>query len=340
MARNTHTVMKNYIELEGRDKNPPPPEAQINQASVLVNQMLINFILDQENDKLKQKKQFLDSPEARSSQLQNGESFGKSLTQILQQMLQDYNLLIQTQNCKVKTKIKVMPFGIIQEMEKNKMIDQIQEEITRIFKNKYKIGVISDHKIVGKEVKEENSDKQITEEIEPVKTEITDLQTHIIIVISTIYLMSLDGLQPRQYRQLLRTQQFQTLPKDKLVFLLHNWQELPTLGNLIKLKFPNNNQNNLVLLKVLQANLSPKPSISTSQSSETSSSNIIPISTPYVHQVQQEQDHLLHSPVAVSFPPINPSNIIQLSVVNTQHNDMLQPILKTLDKAIPINQQG
>ncbi|KAA6366953.1 MAG: hypothetical protein EZS28_037520, partial [Streblomastix strix] len=44
-------------------------------------------------------------------------------------------------------------------------------------------------------------------------------------------------------------------------------------------------------------------------SSETTSSNIIPIPTPSVHQVQQEQGHLLLPPVAVSPPPINPTNI-------------------------------
>ncbi|KAA6360834.1 MAG: hypothetical protein EZS28_043639, partial [Streblomastix strix] len=55
--------------------------------------------------------------------------------------------------------------------------------------------------------------------------------------------------------------------------------------------------------------LSTQPSISTSQSSETTSSNIIPIPTPSVHQVQQEQNHLLLPPVAVSPPPINPTNI-------------------------------
>ncbi|KAA6396716.1 MAG: hypothetical protein EZS28_007753 [Streblomastix strix] len=54
---------------------------------------------------------------------------------------------------------------------------------------------------------------------------------------------------------------------------------------------------------------STTPSISTSQSSETTSFNIIPIPILSVQQVQQEQGHLPLPPVAVSPPPINPANI-------------------------------
>ncbi|KAA6366027.1 MAG: hypothetical protein EZS28_038446, partial [Streblomastix strix] len=68
------------------------------------------------------------------------------------------------------------------------------------------------------------------------------------------------------------------------------------------------------------------PSISTSQSSETTSSNIIPIPTPSVQQVQQEQDHLLHPPVAVSPPPINPANIELPPVDNTLPDNITQSI--------------
>ncbi|KAA6367765.1 MAG: hypothetical protein EZS28_036710 [Streblomastix strix] len=69
-----------------------------------------------------------------------------------------------------------------------------------------------------------------------------------------------------------------------------------------------------------------KPSRSTSQSFETSSSNIIPNTTPSGQQVQQEQDHLLHPPVAASPPPINPSNIELPPVVDTQPIKMTQPV--------------
>ncbi|KAA6396922.1 MAG: hypothetical protein EZS28_007550 [Streblomastix strix] len=62
------------------------------------------------------------------------------------------------------------------------------------------------------------------------------------------------------------------------------------------------------------------------QSSETTSSNIISIPTPSEHQIQQEQDHLLHPPVAVSPYSINPSNIQLPPVVDSQPNDMIQPV--------------
>ncbi|KAA6354534.1 MAG: hypothetical protein EZS28_049939, partial [Streblomastix strix] len=72
--------------------------------------------------------------------------------------------------------------------------------------------------------------------------------------------------------------------------------------------------------------LSTQPSISTSQSSETTSSNIIPIPTPSVHQVQQEQGHLLLPPVAVSAPSINPANIELPPLVDTLPDNTTQPI--------------
>ncbi|KAA6363032.1 MAG: hypothetical protein EZS28_041441, partial [Streblomastix strix] len=75
----------------------------------------------------------------------------------------------------------------------------------------------------------------------------------------------------------------------------------------------NNNQNSQLLLKI-------------TTSFKTSSSNIISIPTPSVHQVQQEQDHLLHLPIAVSPPPIIPSNIELPPIVNTQPNNITQPV--------------
>ncbi|KAA6332412.1 MAG: hypothetical protein EZS28_053278, partial [Streblomastix strix] len=72
--------------------------------------------------------------------------------------------------------------------------------------------------------------------------------------------------------------------------------------------------------------LSTQPSITTSQSSETTSSNIIPIPTPSVHQVQQEQDHLLLPPVAVSPPPINNTNIELPPVADVHTENTIQPI--------------
>ncbi|KAA6369107.1 MAG: hypothetical protein EZS28_035368, partial [Streblomastix strix] len=66
--------------------------------------------------------------------------------------------------------------------------------------------------------------------------------------------------------------------------------------------------------------------IITSQSSETISSNIIPIPTPSMQQIQQEQDHLLHPPVAVSPPPIIPSNVELPPVVEIQPNIIIQSV--------------
>ncbi|KAA6353882.1 MAG: hypothetical protein EZS28_050591, partial [Streblomastix strix] len=86
--------------------------------------------------------------------------------------------------------------------------------------------------------------------------------------------------------------------------------------------------------------LSTQPSITTSQSSETTSSNIIPIPTPSVHQVQQEQGHLLLPPVAVSPPPINPTNIELPPVVEVLPNDTTQPVNNILiPQQQPQNQQ-
>ncbi|KAA6396366.1 MAG: hypothetical protein EZS28_008112 [Streblomastix strix] len=79
------------------------------------------------------KTQSEDTPEAKPSQLQIGQSFGRSLTQIQNQILQDYNLLYRTQKINAKEKIKVLHFGIIQERDTDRMIDQIQRLITRIF---------------------------------------------------------------------------------------------------------------------------------------------------------------------------------------------------------------
>ncbi|KAA6352952.1 MAG: hypothetical protein EZS28_051521, partial [Streblomastix strix] len=54
--------------------------------------------------------------------------------------------------------------------------------------------------------------------------------------------------------------------------------------------------------------------------------NIIPIPTPSVYQVQQEQDHLLHPTVAMSPPPINLSNIELYPTIDTKHDGMIQPV--------------
>ncbi|KAA6353830.1 MAG: hypothetical protein EZS28_050643, partial [Streblomastix strix] len=88
------------------------------------------------------------------------------------------------------------------------------------------------------------------------------------------------------------------------------------------------------------------PSISTSQSSETTSSNIIPIPTPSVHQVQQEKGHLLLPPVAVSPPPINSANIELPPAVGALPDNTTQPInyilipqLQAQDQQQLVNQQ-
>ncbi|KAA6393334.1 MAG: hypothetical protein EZS28_011138 [Streblomastix strix] len=86
--------------------------------------------------------------------------------------------------------------------------------------------------------------------------------------------------------------------------------------------------------------LSSLPSLSTSQSSETTSSNIIPIPTPSVHQVQQEQEHLFHPPVAVSPPPINATYIKLPPVVEVLPDNTTQPINNILiPQQHPQNQQ-
>ncbi|KAA6365690.1 MAG: hypothetical protein EZS28_038784 [Streblomastix strix] len=180
-------------------------------------------------------------------------------------MLQDYNLLFQTLNTKAKIRIKVLPFGIIQERETDRMIGQIQEEISRIFDIDIILEMTSDRKVEDKEEEEEITEEEVIEEIEAVVIEIAGQQTHNIMQQITIY------PQPQVYQ------------------------------------------------------LAIQPSISTSQSSETTSSNIILIPTPSMQQVQQEQDHLLHPPVAVSPPLINPSNIELPPVVDTQPNNMLVP---------------
>ncbi|KAA6363663.1 MAG: hypothetical protein EZS28_040810, partial [Streblomastix strix] len=70
--------------------------------------------------------------------------------------------------------------------------------------------------------------------------------------------------------------------------------------------------------------LSTQSPISTSQSSETTNSNIIPIQTPGAHKVQQKQDRFL-LPCAAVYPlPINPTNIELPPTVDTQQNDMIQ----------------
>ncbi|KAA6375928.1 MAG: hypothetical protein EZS28_028544 [Streblomastix strix] len=68
------------------------------------------------------------------------------------------------------------------------------------------------------------------------------------------------------------------------------------------------------------------PSISTSQSSENTNSIIISIPIPNVDQVQQEQDHLFCPSVAISPPPIVPSNNELPPVADTQLCNITQTI--------------
>ncbi|KAA6373291.1 MAG: hypothetical protein EZS28_031183, partial [Streblomastix strix] len=49
-----------------------------------------------------------------------------------------------------------------------------------------------------------------------------------------------------------------------------------------------------------------------------------------MHQIQQEQDHFLHPPVAMSHPLINPSNIELPSADDIQHNDTIQRVINIL----------
>ncbi|KAA6379587.1 MAG: hypothetical protein EZS28_024885 [Streblomastix strix] len=209
------------------------------------------------------------------------------------------------------------------------MIDQIREEIIRISILDIILKIILNCKFGDKEEEEEITEEEVLEEAEAAVIEITGQRTHI--TIATICLVQPHGFQLNQFLQLLRILLLQTFLQDKLVVQLTNWQELLTPGHQIKLKLLNNNKNIQLILK---------PSISTSQSSETTSSYINPIPTPNEQQVQQEQDHLLHPPVAVSPPPINTSNIELPSVVDTQPNNMIQPVnSKLISQILAQNQK-
>ncbi|KAA6363803.1 MAG: hypothetical protein EZS28_040670, partial [Streblomastix strix] len=75
-------------------------------------------------------------------------------------------------------------------------------------------------------------------------------------------------------------------------------------------------------------------------SSETTSSNIIPIPTPSVHQVQLEQEHHLHPTIAVSPPPINTTNIELPQAVDALPDNTTQPINNiVIPQQQPQNQQ-
>ncbi|KAA6376488.1 MAG: hypothetical protein EZS28_027987 [Streblomastix strix] len=126
------------------------------------------------NDKLKNMKQFLDTPEAKPSQLQIVESFGRSLTLILNQIRQDYNLLYQIQKSKAKKKIKVLPFGITLERDSDRMIDQTQKQTTRIFNLDIILGMTLDRRIRDKEEEEEITGEEIIEKIKIVITDLTE----------------------------------------------------------------------------------------------------------------------------------------------------------------------
>ncbi|KAA6352849.1 MAG: hypothetical protein EZS28_051624, partial [Streblomastix strix] len=91
-------------------------------------------------------------------------------------------------------------------------------------------------------------------------------------------------------------------------------------------KFPTLKQHSKQPIPTQVYQLSTQPSITTSQSSETTNSNIIPIPTPSLHQVQQEQGHLLLPPVVVSLSPINPTNIELPPVVDAHWDNTTQPI--------------
>ncbi|KAA6399997.1 MAG: hypothetical protein EZS28_004473 [Streblomastix strix] len=177
-----------------------------------------------EKDKMKYRKQQQDTPKAKPSLLQIGESFGRNLTPILNQMLQVYNPLFQTQKIKAKRKIKVLPFGIIQERDTDRMIDQIQMEITRIFSQSIIIEMSSDHKIEDKEEEEEITEEKATEEIKVALIEITEQQTHIITVITVTVVPDL-------------TQKQVAVPTPQLVKTPDSWKsnKTPTPKQLSKL---------------------------------------------------------------------------------------------------------
>ncbi|KAA6391960.1 MAG: hypothetical protein EZS28_012516 [Streblomastix strix] len=126
---------------------------------------------------------------------------------------------------KAKKMIRVPPFGIIQEIDTDKKMGQIQQEITGIFRLYIVIGMISDHQIVVKKDVQESSEDEITEEmeIEVIITEIIAPQTQIKILTATIFLMSLHGLQLHKFQQHYRIRLFLTFLKDTLVVQLPNW---------------------------------------------------------------------------------------------------------------------
>ncbi|KAA6382323.1 MAG: hypothetical protein EZS28_022150, partial [Streblomastix strix] len=194
-----------------------------------------------------------------------GESFGRSLKQIQNQRQQDFSRLYQTQKRKTKKKIKVLPFGIIQESDTGMIIDQTLKETARIFKP-----------------------------VSPWPPTQPVPETSSVTIVQDFSQRQIGG------------------PTPQLVRTPDSWKSNKTSSP-----------------KQQQEQLTPPQSTSDQHlphSCEITSSNIIPVPTPSVQQVQQEQGHLLHPPVAVPPSPINYANIELRPVVDAFPDNTTQPM--------------
>ncbi|KAA6362344.1 MAG: hypothetical protein EZS28_042130 [Streblomastix strix] len=186
-ARNSHTVMKIDMESEGRYINPPPLEAKINQAS-----------FNRQRDYWASKSyhlMYIWKPGAGQHHLGYGEGQIEVQEVILRQSRGEFisiadwrkfwkeldtDLKLDTVRLQSpvsdseeqgKEKGQSTAFGIIQERDTDRMIDQIQEEITRIFSLGIIIEMISDRKVEDKEEEEEITEEEVIEEIDAVVTD-------------------------------------------------------------------------------------------------------------------------------------------------------------------------
>ncbi|KAA6388261.1 MAG: hypothetical protein EZS28_016213 [Streblomastix strix] len=286
MARNFHTVMENDMESVGRDMNPPPLEAKINQPT-----------FNRQRDYWARKSYLLKYiGKAGAGQHLLGYGDGQIEVQevILRQARGDTISIVDWRKFwkELDTDLKLDAIRLQSPVSDSEEQDEQKDQSSAFWNNpreRYRQEMISDCKVGDKEEEEEVTEEGVIEEIEAVVIDI------------------IDHVAPWPPAQTIPATSSNTIVLDlsqkKLVIQLPNQQELLTLGNQKK-----------------------TPYISTSQSSKTTRSNIIPIPTTSVHQIQQEQDHLLHRPVAVYQPLINPSIFELPPVVNTQPNNMNQPV--------------
>ncbi|KAA6384576.1 MAG: hypothetical protein EZS28_019898 [Streblomastix strix] len=326
VASNSHTVIKIDMESEGRYINPPPLEAKINQASFnrqrdywATKLYLIKYVSKPgagqhhpglEKDKLKHRKQYQVTPEGKLSQMQIGESFGKSWIQILNQILQENNLLFQTQKSKAKRKIKIFAFWNNTRKRCRQDDRSSSGGNNQNFQPRY------------------NNRKDFRSQRRRQRRGREDYRRR--------------GQRGNRGGHNRDNRSVDTYYNGSI----HNMVSVAPWPPVESVPITS---SNIVFTDLNQRQIcgpTPQlPSIATSQSSETSSSNIVSIPTPSVHQVQQEQYHLLLPLAAVSPPPIFPSNIKLPPVVDIQPNNINQPVNYKLEpqqqakKPITINFQ-